>query len=140
MASLSEPDFEQAVQRMDDGVLAAYLPAEMVYTEHMLEAGVGLTIPAVGLGVTEILIDIVPQGAQDPPMKHYRVRQWARQLGMGYVDPVWSGDARDFRFEALPPNHKPDTVLHLRRYSRGPWFRFTRKDQDEAEKETTLSE
>lgn len=122
---ISPEEFEQAVRRIDDGILAAYLPAEMNFTEVLIGVGVALTIevvrPVPG-GVREILVDIVPEGELDPPMKFYRVRQWARQLGLGFVDPIWSGNAQDFKLADLPAPHECDMVLHLRRYSRGPWF------------------
>ena len=111
-----------------DGLLVAYLPKLDGVMQEAYNRYVdweGRTVTATVYSIDGMAID----AKTDPDsltMKWWRVRNWARELGLSIVEPIWGGAVKDFSLRHLPDVPQPHGAqLHMRAFSHGPWINIS---------------
>lgn len=100
-----------------DGLLVAYLPPLASVLQEYFK-GTCKVYAQDG-----IVLDMLDTEA--PRVKWWRVREAARQLQMGIVEPMWSGPACDLtasRLQEIQESRKDEGKLFMRAFSHGPWI------------------
>jgi hypothetical protein len=104
----------------NDGLLVAYLPKlDTVLREHHLGDETAHSVDGVMLDV------VAPK-----PVKWWKVRRAAGELGMALPEVVWQGRAGDFSVDEgstfasffSPDRFRESAKLYMRAYSHGPWI------------------
>lgn len=109
-----------------EGVLVAYLPPmDAVLQEHYREymAWNGRKAQQTMYSIDGVVVDLLDTERKD--VRWWVVKNAARDVGMGPVEPIWQGSAADFAQmwpDNLPQVPRPEGAkLHVRGFSRGPW-------------------
>lgn len=112
-----------------DGLLVAYLPKlDGVMQESFLRDLVVYSMDGVVIDALPNVTHYAPDSHKGP-VKWWRVRGAARELGLAQIEPIWQGPAGELKLSSLPdvPRPEPDYTLHMRAYSHGPWIRLEQK-------------
>lgn len=112
----------------DEGVIIAHIPkTDIMGEEYEFRDG---KREFVAVAYDGVLLDLIPTDRKN--CKWWFVREAARSLRLGQIEPIWAGPAEDFRVSCLPQVPKPEgTRLALRQYSRGPWILLEEPEKNE---------
>jgi hypothetical protein len=108
-----------------EGVNAAFIPDipnDAPNEEHMVIDGVACVYNGMVIDVVNV-----------KPTKWWKVRNAARELGLSFPEPIWSGPVSEFSVNSLPDVPQPEgTILAVRRFHQGPWIKLQEKIEDES--------
>lgn len=112
----------------DEGVIVAHIPpSSTIPMEHEYKDGKRQFIVYAYSGK---VVDMLPYDKR--AVKWWHVRDAARALRLGIVEPIFACAAEDFRVSSLPRLPRPKGhALAFRQYGRGPWIVLDKKQDEE---------